>query len=149
MYFGTHLRVKEKQIWMQHPLLFMKPIHIMLKMMGTNEFAYGSSGNDGKAALERVVERLKDGYSTVITPDGPRGPVKELKAGPLIFSKRSGVPIIPMTFKCTNFWVMNTWDKKIWPKPFSTVVITYHEPILVTDIEDKPVWHKVSVAMSR
>lgn len=135
IYFLVFLRIKEKQIWMQHPLLFMKPIHIMLKWMGVKELAYGSSGHNGKAALERVEQKVRDGYSTVLTPDGPRGPSKEMKPGPLILAANTGVPAVPVTYSCSKAWVLNTWDKKIVPKPFSKVVVRYHEPVYIRDPE--------------
>mgnify|MGYP002635193910 CR=1 FL=1 len=131
MYFLTFLRIKEPQVWLQHPLLFMKPIHIMLKLMGVKELAYGSSGHNGKAAMARVEAKVKAGYSTVVTPDGPRGPLKKMKPGPMLLSTNTGVPIVPMTYKCSNYWALNTWDSKILPKPFSTVVIKYHEPVFI------------------
>ena len=54
LHFTTNLQMKKPQIWLQHPMLFMKPIHVMVKMMGLTEMAYGSSGNKGKAALLTV-----------------------------------------------------------------------------------------------
>ncbi|MFT5919304.1 MAG: lysophospholipid acyltransferase (LPLAT)-like uncharacterized protein [Granulosicoccus sp.] len=131
MFFLAFLRIREPQIWLQHPLLFMKPIHIMLKLMGVKELAYGSSGNNGKAAMTRVEGKVKAGYSTIVTPDGPRGPLKKLKPGPILLSVNTGVPIVPMTYKCSNVWILNTWDSKILPKPFSRVVITYGQPVNV------------------
>lgn len=125
MYFLAFLRIKEPQVWLQHPLLFMKPIHIMLKLMGVKELAYGSSGHNGKAAMARVEAKVKEGYSTVVTPDGPRGPLKKMKSGPMLLSANTGVPIVPMTYRCSNAWLLNTWDRKILPIPFSTIVISY------------------------
>lgn len=136
MYFHTHLRIKEPQIWMQHPALFMTPVHAMIQLMGVRHLAFGSSGSDGKQALQEVITGLKSGLSTVITPDGPRGPVKQLKPGALIMAAQTGVPIIPMTFTPSASWIMPTWDKKLWPKPFSRITITYHAPIWVQNADD-------------
>jgi lysophospholipid acyltransferase (LPLAT)-like uncharacterized protein len=131
LHFTTNLRMKKPQIWLQHPMLFMKPIHVCVKMMGLTEMAYGSSGNKGKAALERVNTQLKNGYSTMINPDGPAGPIKKLKVGVLIMAKETGVPIIPVTMDASPKWVMNTWDKKKQPLPFSKITIRYHEPVYI------------------
>ena len=103
----------------------------MVKMMGLTEMAYGSSGNSGKEALERVNAQLRNGYSTMINPDGPAGPIKKLKVGVLIMAKETGVPIIPITMDASPKWVMNTWDKKKQPLPFSKIRIEYHEPIYI------------------
>jgi len=131
LHFTTNLQMKKPQIWLQHPMLFMKPIHVMVKMMGLTEMAYGSSGNSGKEALERVNAQLRNGYSTMINPDGPAGPIKKLKVGVLIMAKETGVPIIPITMDASPKWVMNTWDKKKQPLPFSKIRIEYHEPIYI------------------
>lgn len=142
LHFTANLRMKKPQIWLQHPMLFMKPIHIMVKMMGLTEMAYGSSGNKGKVALERVNAQLKNGYSTMINPDGPAGPIKKLKVGVLIMAKETGVPIIPITMDASPKWVMNTWDKKKQPLPFSKIRIEYHEPIYIREnFDDKDIEH--------
>ncbi|MCF8464286.1 MAG: hypothetical protein K9G41_05575 [Flavobacteriales bacterium] len=133
LHFATNLRMKQPQIWLQHPMLFMKPIHVMIKLMGLTEMAYGSSGNSGKVALERVNTQLRNGYSTMINPDGPAGPAKKLKAGVLIMSKETGVPIIPITMDASPKWILGTWDKKKQPLPFSRITITYHKPIHIKD----------------
>ncbi|MFT4982520.1 MAG: lysophospholipid acyltransferase (LPLAT)-like uncharacterized protein [Bacteroidia bacterium] len=142
LHFTANLRMKKPQIWLQHPMLFMKPIHIMVKMMGLTEMAYGSSGNKGKVALERVNAQLKNSYSTMINPDGPAGPIKKLKVGVLIMAKETGVPIIPITMDASPKWVMNTWDKKKQPLPFSKIRIEYHEPIYIREnFDDKDIEH--------
>ncbi len=148
LFFSTNLRLKEPHIWLQHPMLFMKPIHVMVKMMGLKEMAYGSSGNKGKAAMERVNTQLKNGYSTMINPDGPAGPTKKLKAGVLIMARETGVPIIPITLDASPKWIMNTWDKKKQPLPFSKITITYHKPIYITtDFTDIDV-HNLETVLS-
>lgn len=131
IHFAVNLRIREPQIWLQHPMLFMKPVHMMVKWMGVKELAYGSSGNKGKAALERVLHQLRNGYSTMINPDGPAGPIKKLKPGVLIMAKETGVPIIPITMDASPKWVLNTWDKKKMPLPFSRIRVTFHAPIYI------------------
>jgi len=116
--------------------------------MGLKEMAYGSSGNKGKAAMERVNTQLKNGYSTMINPDGPAGPTKKLKAGVLIMARETGVPIIPITLDASPKWIMNTWDKKKQPLPFSKITITYHKPIYITtDFTDIDV-HNLETVLS-
>ncbi len=133
IHFTVNLNIKEPQIWLQHPMLFMKPVHLCAKMMGVKELAYGSSGNKGKVALERVLHQLRNGYSTMINPDGPRGPIKKLKPGVLIMAKETGVPIIPVTMRASSMRVIDTWDKKKMPYPFSKLTVKYHSPIYITE----------------
>lgn len=148
MFFLAFLRIREPQIWLQHPLLFMKPIHIMLKLMGVKELAYGSSGHNGKEAFARVEAKVKAGYSTVVTPDGPRGPLKKMKPGPMLLAENTGAPIVPMTYRCSNAWILNTWDSKILPKPFSSVVISFGKPVQVESAEDENKINEIELAMS-
>ena len=108
----------------------------MVKWMSVKELAYGSSGNKGKAALERVLHQLRNGYSTMINPDGPAGPTKKLKPGVLIMAKETGVPIIPITMDASPKWVINTWDRKKMPLPFSKITVQFHEPIYINDSFD-------------
>lgn len=131
MYFMVFNKVREKQIWLNHPLWFMKPIHYSLGFMGVKKLALGSSGNSGKEALQDVVEHLKRGYSTVINPDGPRGPVKVIKPGVLMMAEDSGLPIIPVQFSASREFKLNTWDKKRNAFPFSKVMVKYGKPIFV------------------
>lgn len=133
LHFAVNLKMKQPQIWLQHPMLFMKPIHVLIKLMGLTEMAYGSSGNSGKAALERVNAQLRNGYSTMINPDGPAGPTKKLKVGVLLMAKETGVPIIPITMDASPKRILNTWDKKKQPLPFSKITVRYHEPIYIKD----------------
>lgn len=136
IHFTVNLNIREPQIWLQHPMLFMKPVHALIQLMGIKELAYGSSGNKGKVALQRVNEQLKNGYSTMINPDGPAGPIKKLKPGVLIMARETGVPIIPITMDASPKWVLSTWDKKKQPLPFSKITVTFHEPIYIKDSFD-------------
>ena len=148
IHFMVNLSIKKPQIWLQHPALFMKPIHMCVKMMGLKEMAYGSSGNKGKAALKRVTDQLKNGYSTMINPDGPAGPPKKLKPGVLIMAKETGVPIIPITMDASPKWVLGTWDKKKQPLPFSKITVRYHEPIYISDSFGEDDIKKLEVILS-
>ena len=116
--------------------------------MGVKELAYGSSGNKGKAALERVNQQLRNGYSTMINPDGPAGPPKKLKPGVLIMAKETGVPIIPVTMKSSPVWVLSTWDKKKQPLPFSKITVKYHQPIYVQGSFDEGDIKKLEAILS-
>ncbi len=140
IHFAVNLRIRNPQIWLQHPMLFMKPVHMMAKWMGVKELAYGSSGNKGKEALERVLQQLRNGYSTMINPDGPAGPPKQLKPGVLIMAKETGVPIVPITMDATPKWILGTWDRKKMPLPFSKIRIEYHKPIFIrSDFNDSDI----------
>lgn len=148
IYFHVELKAKRPQVWMQHPALFMTPVHAMIRLMGVRKLAFGSTGSGGRQALEEVIALLNVGYSTVITPDGPRGPVKELKPGVLMMAARTGLPIVPVTFKVSRQWSLPTWDRKRWPQPFARIVINIHQPIFVTDANEPTNWAALKTALN-
>ena len=120
------------QVWMQHPVWYMKPIHVLLRLMGVKKIILGSSGHSGRDAADRLVDHLRKGYSTVINPDGPNGPAFVLKNGVLHLSLKSGVPIVPLRFTFSSYYELNTWDRKKFARPFSTIEMKIGEPIYVT-----------------
>ncbi len=80
----------------------------------------GSSSKGGKEALTELAELVKRGYSAVITPDGPRGPVNEIKNGALMISNITGVHIIPVSIAYHKKKILNrSWDRFEIPLPFS------------------------------
>jgi len=100
----------------------------------------GSKGKEGAVrATLSMLERLKEGESAAITVDGPRGPKRIVKDGIIKIAKKSGVPIIPMTWYSPDFTFLkfNSWDEFRVPIGFCRVSIGYGEPIFVDEIEDK------------
>ncbi|HRD55969.1 MAG TPA: DUF374 domain-containing protein [Parachlamydiaceae bacterium] len=82
--------------------------------------------NQRHQALKSVIDTLKNSQEVVImTPDGPKGPRYEVKPGIVAAAKETNASIIPFTWISTKFWQLNSWDKLLFPKPFSTVVVTF------------------------
>ncbi len=133
LYFGVFNKVN-KQVWMNHPAWYMKPVHVLLNLTGVEHICLGSSGNSGKAALENVIGYLKQGYSTTIASDGPAGPPQQLKPGVLLMSRDANIPVVPLRFECSKTYRLGGWDRKIVPVPFSEITVTAGEPIQVNEI---------------
>ncbi len=91
----------------------------------------GSASKGGAKAVKAMVKLLKQGHSAAITPDGPRGPVRQLQKGVLYISLMSGSPIVAAHIAANREWVFPTWDKHRLPKPFSKVVVSYNGPYFV------------------
>lgn len=88
--------------------------------------------NTRHQALNTVIKSLKNGNETiVITPDGPRGPVYQIKPGILLAARETSAPIIPLTWTATHYWELNTWDKFMIPKPFSTIKVIFGEAVQI------------------
>ncbi len=121
-----------RDVWMNHPAWFMKPIHIILRWKGVEHIVLGSSGNAGREAKERVDDYLRSGYSTCMAVDGPAGPPLVMKHGALQMALATGVPIICLEYIPQKQWVLGfTWDKKVVPVPFTKTTIKVHGPFYV------------------
>ena len=91
----------------------------------------GSSTEGGEVALGILIDYAKNNKSIVVTPDGPKGPRHKLKAGAVIASKRSGIPLILMAVGFKNKKHLRSWDKFEIPMLFSEAKIIYSDPIYV------------------
>lgn len=91
----------------------------------------GSSSRRAVAALIGMKRALKDGSDVCITPDGPRGPRYGFHPGVVKLAESSGAPIVPIHARYSSAWRLKTWDGLVIPKPFSRVVITFDEMLVV------------------
>jgi len=91
----------------------------------------GSSHVGGKEALEELISLLRHNYSISITPDGPTGPIYKMKAGAVVASKKTQVPLFLVGIHCNKKIVLKSWDKFEVPKPFSKISVLYSDPIMV------------------
>ena len=133
-YFTTFIRHDRPHMWMNHPAWYMKPIHVMISLIGVKGLVLGSTGHDGQEAASRLVQFLKQGYSTLMMPDGPSGPPKVFKKGVLHMALQSGVPIVSLKIETPRQIRLTwTWEGKRVPVPFSKIRVVYGEPIYVAE----------------
>src|SRR4051794_4122121 len=78
----------------------------------------GSTYHGGAKALMELQERSRDQHLT-ITPDGPRGPRRQLAQGPIYLASRLQLPLVVMGFGYDRPWRANSWDRFALPRPFS------------------------------
>ncbi|MFT6738451.1 MAG: lysophospholipid acyltransferase (LPLAT)-like uncharacterized protein [Kangiellaceae bacterium] len=133
---------------LNHPVWYMKPVHVCLHFMGMKKIYYGSSGHAGKAAAIQLTDALKNGSNTFITPDGPSGPLHEFKKGALHLSINSGIPILPVRFEYANARSLSAWDKKRMPRLFSRFDVYFDKPITVDQSNFDTVTADITQAMS-
>lgn len=91
----------------------------------------GSSHRHGSQGFLQMVQKMRQGYRGAVTPDGPRGPCYQVHPGIVALAKRTGVPILPVTYSARWKWQVRSWDRFVIPLPFSRVVVLYGEPIEV------------------
>ena len=95
------------------------------------DVARGSSHKGGKEALEILMKQVTNHHSVSITPDGPTGPPRVMKAGAVIVAKRSSTPLVLCGIGCKSKYVFNSWDNFEVPKIFSKVNVVYSDPIFI------------------
>lgn len=92
----------------------------------------GSTSRGGTQGIRRFYRLMKkEGCSTIILPDGSKGPIYEAKMGVAMLAKLTGAPVVPMSYWADRFWRVPSWDRLIIPKPFARISIVVGEVILV------------------
>ncbi len=97
----------------------------------------GSSSRGASSAVRSLVTALESGLDIGITPDGPKGPAREVKSGILFLAQKLGVPILPIAAAESNSYVFKkSWDRFTLMMPFGRMFVVYGEPISVGPADD-------------
>lgn len=91
----------------------------------------GSSSRGGAAGMRSLLRKAAEGWDIAFTPDGPRGPLREVQPGVILAAAATGLPIQPVALAATSKKELRSWDRFVVPKPFSTVHFVYGEPLAV------------------
>jgi lysophospholipid acyltransferase (LPLAT)-like uncharacterized protein len=91
----------------------------------------GSSSRGAARALLGAVRELQDGRAVAFTPDGPRGPRRELKPGVVAAAQRGGGVIVPIHARADRAWRIDSWDRFLIPKPAARITVIYGRPFEV------------------
>lgn len=91
----------------------------------------GSSTRGAARALLGAVRELQAGHAVAFTPDGPRGPRRELKPGVVAAAQRGGGVIVPLHAEADRAWRLHSWDRFLIPKPGARVRVIYGRPFEV------------------
>jgi lysophospholipid acyltransferase (LPLAT)-like uncharacterized protein len=94
----------------------------------------GSSSKGGDIALGIMIDYARNNYNIAVTPDGPRGPKQQFKAGAVVAAKKSGIPLILAGVGYQKKTKLKSWDSFAIPHPFSRVKVVYSEPVLIDKI---------------
>lgn len=118
-----------------HPVWYLKQWELLARHYGWG-IVMGSTGHRGREAADELVGRLRDGCSTFVCPDGPRGPAHEAKRGVVHMALQSGAPIVPLAFRHTRAIALPTWDGMRLATPGSRIEVHVGAPIHVRDADD-------------
>mgnify|MGYP003867161061 CR=1 FL=1 len=89
----------------------------------------GSSTRGGSKSVLKLYKKLLKGNTTVLTPDGPTGPIYKVKPGIIYLQEKSEGEIIPLGIAIDKKIEANSWDKFNIPLPFSKVVLKIGSPV--------------------
>jgi hypothetical protein len=94
----------------------------------------GSTRRGGAKAIWELANRSRRQHLT-ITPDGPRGPRRQLAQGAIYLASRLQMPLVPMGFGADRPWRVNSWDRFVVPRPFSRARVILGPPLeFATDL---------------
>ncbi len=102
----------------------------LLRLLGIRPIR-GSASRGGAQATKQLME-MSDQH-ICITPDGPRGPRRQMKDGITYISARTGRPLVPVAVKATRYWSIPAgWSDIMLPMPFSKIVAIVGKPMEIS-----------------
>lgn len=134
-------------VWISHPAWWARPLHLGLRFLGVRKNVFGSSGNKGRQAAEKLAEAIREGYSAALVADGPRGPAKVARKGALHIAMQTSVPIVPLRFSAGLGVRLPGWDRKVFPLPFTRIEMRMGKPIRVTEKNFEEAFKELTEAM--
>jgi lysophospholipid acyltransferase (LPLAT)-like uncharacterized protein len=76
----------------------------------------------GRAFAVRLALLAEQGFSLIVTPDGPFGPAHVAKPGALIVARESGLPLLPLSLTARpSIRLTGRWDRQYVPLPFCRI----------------------------
>lgn len=82
----------------------------------------------GAQAFREALRWLKAGNAVALTPDGPRGPRREMAEGAPMLAKTAGAPVLFLGASCSPKIQLGGWDKGTLPVPFGRGAIVWTGP---------------------
>lgn len=88
----------------------------------------GSSSRGGAGGLRGMADAYAAGRICAFTADGPKGPARIAKAGPVQLAELAGAAWVGCfhAYPC-RAWRLRSWDRFAIPKPFTTVRFGWSE----------------------
>jgi lysophospholipid acyltransferase (LPLAT)-like uncharacterized protein len=90
----------------------------------------GSTYRGGARAIWELSDRSHRQHLTM-TPDGPRGPRRQLAQGPVYLASRLQLPLVVMGFGYDRPWRVKSWDRFAVPRPFSRARAVIGPPLVL------------------
>jgi lysophospholipid acyltransferase (LPLAT)-like uncharacterized protein len=98
----------------------------------------GSATRSGVTVLHGLYRAMRrQGASPVILPDGPRGPRRRCKAGPLLLARTAAAAVVPVRCSASRGWQLGSWDRMEVPAPGARLVVSFGAPLEVPGDADE------------
>ena len=105
------------------------------------DFVRGSTRRGGDGALRELIRKSRSMHLT-ITPDGPRGPRRNLAAGCIYLASKLEMPVIAMGLGYDKPYRLSTWDRFAIPRPFSRArIVASHRIWVPQDLDREGIEH--------
>ena len=102
----------------------------------------GSSTRGGCQAVHTMIKESGGSKNICITPDGPRGPRRQMQSGAVWVSSTTGIPVVLLGIGYSRAWRANSWDRFAVPVPFSHVCAVVSAPVHIpTDLDREGLEH--------
>lgn len=88
----------------------------------------------GSEAFRELLRWVKAGNCIAITPDGPRGPARQMAEGAILIARMTRAPVLMMGLAARPAIRMQTWDHGLIPLPFARGAIVWGDPVI--ELED-------------
>jgi len=99
----------------------------------------GSSTRGGMKALREMVRAVRKHRIAIHVVDGPTGPPQIVKAGGISLAQFTEAFLCPVFVFCEKYWLFNSWDRFMVPKPFSKVIVRFDDQMekVPNELEDE------------
>lgn len=103
-----------------------------------HEAIRGSTTRGGLRALAGLIRCLKQRRRPAgVIPDGPQGPRFIVQPGVIMLAKKTGYPIVPVSYSAKKIKIFSSWDRFILPYPFTACRMIYGDPVHVPEGSDR------------
>lgn len=107
----------------------------------------GSTTRGGARALREMSARV-DG-NLCVTPDGPRGPRRQVHQGLAYLASRTGLPVVGAGMAFQAPWRAKSWDRFCVPRPYSKAACVAPAPLLVPPDADREALEEARAEIER
>jgi lysophospholipid acyltransferase (LPLAT)-like uncharacterized protein len=96
-------------------------------------------GSTTRGSIEAVRQMVRAGQTAhlALTPDGPRGPRRQVQAGVIYLAAKTGLAIIAGGIGYQDPWRLRSWDRFVLPKPWRRATVVTSAPIRIPPDLDK------------